>query len=205
MPAALARSACPGRPPRRPEDPARGGAAARALGAAARGGPGGGARGRRRLRRAAQYSGAQIGRARRRASRALPPATNPLREPNPPPRRATGQPRRTERWGRVLLGGTKWVRWRQATDRVAGLLPAPPSRSELLLCHLAFLGHFEHSLDAKNRLSIPARFRAAFAGGTAMGKDPDGCVTVWPLETHEQMVERAPSPASTRWARSTAS
>ena len=56
---------------------------------------------------------------------------------------------------------------------------------------MAFLGHFEHSLDAKNRLSIPARFRAAFAGGTAMGKDPDGCVTVWPLETHEQMVERA--------------
>jgi MraZ protein len=56
---------------------------------------------------------------------------------------------------------------------------------------LAFLGHFEHSLDAKNRLSIPARFRAAFAGGAALGKDPDGCVTVWPLETHTAMVERA--------------
>jgi MraZ protein len=56
---------------------------------------------------------------------------------------------------------------------------------------LAFLGHFEHSLDAKNRLSIPARFRAAFAGGVALGKDPDGCLTVWPLETHSAMVERA--------------
>jgi MraZ protein len=56
---------------------------------------------------------------------------------------------------------------------------------------LAFLGHFEHSLDAKNRLSIPARFRAAFAGGVALGKDPDGCLTVWPLETHAEMVERA--------------
>jgi MraZ protein len=56
---------------------------------------------------------------------------------------------------------------------------------------LAFRGHFEHSLDAKNRLSIPARFRAAFASGTVLAKDPEPCVAVWTPETHEAIIERA--------------
>ena len=56
---------------------------------------------------------------------------------------------------------------------------------------MAFRGHFEHSLDAKNRLSIPARFRTSFAGGTVLAKDPEPCVAVWTPETHEGILERA--------------
>jgi MraZ protein len=56
---------------------------------------------------------------------------------------------------------------------------------------LAFRGHFEHSLDAKNRLAIPARFRAAFANGTVLAKDPESCVAVWTPETHESIIQRA--------------
>ena len=56
---------------------------------------------------------------------------------------------------------------------------------------MAFRGHFEHSLDAKNRLSIPARFRAAFSGGVVLAKDPEPCVAIWPTETHEAIIERA--------------
>jgi MraZ protein len=56
---------------------------------------------------------------------------------------------------------------------------------------LAFRGHFEHSLDAKNRLSIPARFRAAFSSGTVLAKDPEPCVAVWTPESHEAIIERA--------------
>jgi len=56
---------------------------------------------------------------------------------------------------------------------------------------LAFRGHFEHSLDAKNRLSIPARFRAAFSSGTVLAKDPEPCVAVWTADTHEQIIARA--------------
>ena len=33
---------------------------------------------------------------------------------------------------------------------------------------MAFRGHYEHSLDAKNRLSIPARFRATFSSGLVL-------------------------------------
>jgi MraZ protein len=56
---------------------------------------------------------------------------------------------------------------------------------------LAFRGHFEHSLDAKNRLSIPARFRAAFSNGTVLAKDPEPCVAIWTPDTHEAIIERA--------------
>jgi len=58
---------------------------------------------------------------------------------------------------------------------------------------LAFRGHFEHSLDAKNRLSIPARFRAAFSDGVVLAKDIEPCVAVWTPDTHEVIIERATS------------
>lgn len=56
---------------------------------------------------------------------------------------------------------------------------------------MAFRGHFEHSLDAKNRLAIPARFRASFSAGTVLAKDPETCVAVWTPDTHESIIERA--------------
>jgi MraZ protein len=56
---------------------------------------------------------------------------------------------------------------------------------------LAFRGHYEHSLDSKNRLSIPARFRAAFATGVVLAKDPETCVAVWTPDAHEAIIERA--------------
>ncbi len=56
---------------------------------------------------------------------------------------------------------------------------------------MAFRGHFEHSLDAKHRLSIPSRYRTAFASGLVLSKDAETCITAWPPEAHEKMVDRA--------------
>jgi MraZ protein len=56
---------------------------------------------------------------------------------------------------------------------------------------LAFRGHYEHSLDAKNRLSIPSRFRASFSDGVVLAKDPETCVAVWTPSSHEAIIERA--------------
>ena len=56
---------------------------------------------------------------------------------------------------------------------------------------MAFRGHFEHSLDSKNRLSIPARFRAAFSGGTVLAKDPEPCVAVWTPDAYERIIEQS--------------
>jgi MraZ protein len=56
---------------------------------------------------------------------------------------------------------------------------------------MAFRGHYEHSLDAKHRLSIPSKFREAFSDGLVLSKDTDACITVSSPEAHETRVRDA--------------
>jgi MraZ protein len=56
---------------------------------------------------------------------------------------------------------------------------------------LAFRGNYDHSLDAKNRLSIPAKFRASFSSGVVLAKDSEPCVAVWTADRHEAIIEAA--------------
>ena len=56
---------------------------------------------------------------------------------------------------------------------------------------MAFRGHYEHSLDAKHRLSIPSKFREAFSDGLVLSKDTDACITVSPPDAHEDRVRGA--------------
>ena len=46
---------------------------------------------------------------------------------------------------------------------------------------MAFRGTFDYTLDAKNRLTIPAKFRASFADGVVLGMltDNQRCIGVW--------------------------
>jgi MraZ protein len=46
---------------------------------------------------------------------------------------------------------------------------------------MAFRGTFDYTLDVKNRLTIPARFRATFADGIvlALRHDTESCISVW--------------------------
>jgi MraZ protein len=56
-----------------------------------------------------------------------------------------------------------------------------------------FRGTFDHTLDAKNRLTVPARYRAALADGVvlAMPVDLKPCVAVWRPEQYETYTKRA--------------
>jgi MraZ protein len=58
---------------------------------------------------------------------------------------------------------------------------------------VAFRGTFDHTLDAKNRLTVPARYRATLAEGVvlAMPVDLEPCVGVWKPEDYERYTERA--------------
>ncbi len=44
---------------------------------------------------------------------------------------------------------------------------------------MAFRGTFDYSLDAKNRLTIPAKFRASLSDGVVLAKGIERCVQVW--------------------------
>ncbi len=44
---------------------------------------------------------------------------------------------------------------------------------------MAFRGIFEHTLDAKGRLTVPARFRGEFAEGAVLAMSFERCVAIW--------------------------
>ena len=52
-----------------------------------------------------------------------------------------------------------------------------------------FRGTFDYSLDAKNRLTVPARFRAALAEGVVMAKGTEPCVALWTPEAYDAYTE----------------
>ena len=56
---------------------------------------------------------------------------------------------------------------------------------------MAFHGTFEHSLDAKNRLTVPSKFRAALAGKVFLVRGADPCISVYPETTYTSLTEAA--------------
>lgn len=56
---------------------------------------------------------------------------------------------------------------------------------------MAFRGTFDYSLDAKNRLTVPARFRAALSEGVVLAKGLDRCVAIWTPAAYEQYTQLA--------------
>jgi MraZ protein len=55
---------------------------------------------------------------------------------------------------------------------------------------LAFTGTFEHNLDAKNRLTIPSKFRTALSGGVYLVRGVEKCVSLYPAQTYEQIAQQ---------------
>ena len=53
-----------------------------------------------------------------------------------------------------------------------------------------FFGRFEHSLDTKGRLILPAKFRAHFERGGYLGKHHERCLALWPEEEFTRQIEQ---------------
>lgn len=56
---------------------------------------------------------------------------------------------------------------------------------------MAFRGTFDYSLDAKNRLTVPAKFRASLSSGVVLAKGVKPCVEIWHPGDFETYVEEA--------------
>ncbi len=54
---------------------------------------------------------------------------------------------------------------------------------------MAFVGTYEHTLDAKGRLVLPAKFRSHFADAAYLAPH-DGCIGLWTSEGFQEMAER---------------
>jgi len=56
---------------------------------------------------------------------------------------------------------------------------------------VTFRGTFDFTLDAKNRLTVPARFRAALADGVVLAAGIERCVAMWTPGAYEEHVHAA--------------
>ncbi len=52
-----------------------------------------------------------------------------------------------------------------------------------------FYGSYEHSLDERGRVAIPARYRRAFVTGAVLRASPDGCIEMYTMDGFEAEVE----------------
>jgi MraZ protein len=53
-----------------------------------------------------------------------------------------------------------------------------------------FYGRHEHTIDEKNRLTLPAKFRDALAGGVVLARGIDQNIDVYPRESWDRSVAR---------------
>ena len=60
-----------------------------------------------------------------------------------------------------------------------------------------FFGTYEHSLDSKGRVILPARFRTAFEHGGYLTQYRDGCLALWTPEQFEIQMEEVQARAVT--------
>jgi MraZ protein len=51
------------------------------------------------------------------------------------------------------------------------------------------LGEYEHTIDDKNRLTFPAKFRRSFAQGVVLTRGMDGCVYAYPQPRWQELLE----------------
>lgn len=56
-----------------------------------------------------------------------------------------------------------------------------------------FIGEYQHNLDAKGRLAVPAKFRAKLAKGAVVTKGLDNCLFLYTREEWEKLASKLAS------------
>lgn len=57
-----------------------------------------------------------------------------------------------------------------------------------------FLGTYEHRIDDRGRIAIPARFREELKAGLVLAQGFDRCINVYPLKMWQEIAEKHTTP-----------
>ncbi len=61
---------------------------------------------------------------------------------------------------------------------------------QLKLILRMFIGEYQHSIDEKGRVSLPAKFRARLASGCVVTRGIDKCLWIYPQDEWEKLAEK---------------
>jgi MraZ protein len=53
-----------------------------------------------------------------------------------------------------------------------------------------FTGEYRHSVDAKGRVAVPAKFRAQLDSGAFVSRWMDACLAIWPRPAWDRLAEK---------------
>ncbi|GAC1360039.1 MAG: division/cell wall cluster transcriptional repressor MraZ [Herpetosiphon sp.] len=56
-----------------------------------------------------------------------------------------------------------------------------------------FLGEYEHSVDAKGRIAVPAKFRSQLEGGLVVTRGFERCLQVYPMDQWQLLADKVSS------------
>jgi MraZ protein len=60
-----------------------------------------------------------------------------------------------------------------------------------------FMGQYQHQLDSKGRVAVPAQYRKEFGPGSVIGISPDDRLAIWPANEWAEVAERFRRTATT--------
>lgn len=63
---------------------------------------------------------------------------------------------------------------------------------------MAFRGTYEHTVDDRGRVAVPARYRGEFVQGVVLTLSPEGCVEAYTPEGFDEMAEIVTAKSPTR-------
>lgn len=61
---------------------------------------------------------------------------------------------------------------------------------EKLIKNFMFIGEYQHSIDGKNRMALPAKFRKEFKGKAVITRGLDNCLFVYPMKEWQAIAEK---------------
>lgn len=68
--------------------------------------------------------------------------------------------------------------------------PQPHPKRGGIVAQGGFLGNYEHTLDARGRLAIPARYRPRFEHGGILVPGPDASLELYPADEFEAVIQQ---------------